>query len=79
VGAIKKIFKVGCYYKKMTLDYIQNGMRFKVNRNQITYIKNKKIIDTWTQPNLNPKALERYVIDRMISLAYLYKEELIRL
>ncbi len=54
-------------------------MRFKVNRNQITYIKNKKIIDTWTQPNLNPKALERYVIDRMISLAYLYKEELIRL
>ncbi len=54
-------------------------MRFKVNGEQITYIKSKKIIDTWTQPNLNPKVLERYVIDRMISLAYLYKEELIRL
>lgn len=63
----------------MTLDYIQNGMRFKINGEKITYIKGKKIIDTWTQPNLNPKALERYVIDRMISLAYLYKEELVRL
>jgi hypothetical protein len=79
VGAIKKIFKVGCYYKKMTLDYIQNGMRFKVSGEQITYIKGKKIIDTWRQPNLNPKALERYIIERMISLAYLYKEELVRL
>jgi hypothetical protein len=63
----------------MSLDYIQNGMRFKINDNQITYIKNKQVIDTCTQPNLNPKALERYVMDRMISLAYLYKEELIRL
>jgi hypothetical protein len=63
----------------MSLDYIQNGMRFKIHGNKITYIKNKKIIDTWTQPNLNPKALERYIFDRMISLAYLYKEELIRL
>lgn len=63
----------------MTLDYIQNGMRFKVSGEQITYIKGRRIIDTWTQPNLNPKALERYIVDRMISLAYLYKEELIRL
>jgi len=63
----------------MTLDYIQNGMRFKINGNQITYLKNKVPVDIWTQPNLNPKALERYIIDRMISLAYLYKEELVRL
>ena len=76
----KIISLVGCYYKEtMSLDYIQNGMRFKINGNQISYIKNKQVIDTWTQPNLNPKALERYVFDRMISLAYLYKEELIRL
>ena len=54
-------------------------MRFKVSGEQITYIKGRKIIDTWRQPNLNPKALERYIIDRMISLAYLYKEELVRL
>lgn len=63
----------------MTLDYIQNGMRFKIQNEKIMYLKNGILIDSWTQPNLNPKALERYIIDRMISLAYLYKEELIRL
>ena len=67
----------GCYYGK-TMDYIFNGMRFKINENQIMWLVKSQILDVWTLPK-DYTNLEEEIVHRMISLHYLYKDFLIKL
>lgn len=60
------------------MDYIFNGMRFKINENQIMWLVKSQILDVWTLPK-NYTNLEEEIVHRMISLHYLYKDFLIKL
>ena len=60
------------------MDYIFNGMRFKINENQIMWLVKGQILDVWTLP-VDFTNLEEEIVHRMISLHYLYKDFLIKL
>ena len=60
------------------MDYIFNGMRFKINENQIMWLVKGQILDVWTLPK-DFTNLEEEIVHRMISLHYLYKDFLIKL
>ena len=62
------------------MDYIYKGMRFKINDNQIIWLgKGKKIKDIWSVNNLYNKDIKTEIIERMVSMHFLYKDYLVRL
>lgn len=62
------------------MDYIYKGMRFKIYDNQIIWLgKGKKIKDIWSVNNLYNQDIKTEIIQRMISMHFLYKEYLVRL
>lgn len=63
----------------MSLDYIYKGMRFKVNQNQIIWLDRGKVQDVWSVDKFNPEDIKTIVIERMISMHFLYKEHFARL
>ena len=63
----------------MSLDYIYKGMRFKVNQNQIIWLDGGKVQDVWSVDKFNPEDIKTIVIERMISMHFLYKEHFARL
>ena len=63
----------------MTLDYIIHGMRFKIQDNEIFYLEGGGLKDNWVVPNFKLDEFPQYVMQRMIALHYLYKDELARL
>jgi hypothetical protein len=63
----------------MSLDYIYKGMRFKVNKNQIIWLVGGQVQDVWSVHNLDVNELKTIIIERMISMHFLYKQYLVRL
>ena len=63
----------------MSLDYIYKGMRFKVNGNQIIWLVGGQVQDVWSVHNLDVNELKTIIIERMISMHFLYKQYLVRL
>ena len=63
----------------MSLDYIYKGMRFKVNHNQIIWLVGGKVQDVWSVQNLDVNEIKTIIIERMISMHFLYKQYLVRL
>jgi len=63
----------------MSLDYIYKGMRFKVNKNQIIWLVGGQVQDVWSVQNLDVNELKTIIIERMISMHFLYKQYLVRL
>lgn len=63
----------------MSLDYIYKGMRFKVNKNQIIWLVGGQVQDVWSVHNLDLNELKTIIIERMISMHFLYKQYLVRL
>ena len=63
----------------MSLDYIYKGMRFKVNGNQIIWLVGGQVQDVWSEKKITVDDLKTIVIQRMISMHFLYKDHLIQL
>ena len=63
----------------MSLDYIYKGMRFKVNKNQIIWLVGGQVQDVWSVQKLDVNELKTIIIERMISMHFLYKEHFARL
>lgn len=63
----------------MSLDYIYKGMRFKVNGNQIIWLVGGQVQDVWSEKKITVEDLKTIVIQRMISMHFLYKDHLIQL
>ena len=63
----------------MSLDYIYKGMRFKVNGNQIIWLVGGQVQDVWSEKKITVEDLKTIVIQRMISMHFLYKDLLIQL
>ena len=63
----------------MSLDYIYKGMRFKVNKNQIIWLVGGQVQDVWSVQKLDVNELKTIIIERMISMHFLYKQYLVRL
>ena len=63
----------------MSLDYIYKGMRFKINKNQIIWLVGGQVQDVWSVHNLDVNELKTIIIERMISMHFLYKQYLVRL
>ncbi len=63
----------------MSLNYIYKGMRFKINGEQIIWLVGGKVQDVWTVKNLQIEDIKTTVIERMISMHFLYEQYLIRL
>ena len=54
-------------------------MRFKINGEQIIWLVGGKVQDVWTVKNLQIEDIKTTVIERMISMHFLYEQYLIRL
>lgn len=63
----------------MSLDYIYKGMRFKVNGNQIIWLVGGQVQDVWSVEKFNAEDIKTIVIERMISMHFLYEQYLVRL
>ncbi len=63
----------------MSLDYIYKGMRFKVNGNQIIWLVGGQVQDVWSVKKFNAEDIKTIVIERMISMHFLYEQYLVRL
>jgi hypothetical protein len=63
----------------MSLDYIYKGMRFKVNKNQIIWLVGGKVNDVWSVKKFKEEDLKTIVIERMITMHFLYKDHIARL
>ena len=63
----------------MSLDYIYKGMRFKVNGNQIIWLVGGQVQDVWSEKKITVEDLKTIVIQRMMSMHFLYKDHLIQL
>jgi len=63
----------------MSLNYIYKGMRFKINKNQIIWLVGGKVEDVWSVQNLEVEELKTIIIERMISMHFLYEKYLVRL
>ena len=63
----------------MSLDYIYKGMRFKVNGNQIIWLVGGQVQDVWSVEKFRAEDIKTIVIERMISMHFLYKEHFARL
>ncbi len=63
----------------MSLDYIYKGMRFKVNGNQIIWLVGGQVQDVWSVEKFRAEDIKTIVIERMISMHFLYEQYLVRL
>ena len=63
----------------MSLDYIYKGMRFKVNGNQVIWLVGGQVQDVWSVEKFRAEDIKTIVIERMISMHYLYEQYLVRL
>ena len=63
----------------MSLDYIYKGMRFKVNKNQIIWLVGGQVQDVWSVEKFRAEDIKTIVIERMISMHFLYEQYLVRL
>ena len=54
-------------------------MRFKVNGEQIIWLVGGKVQDVWSVNNLKIDNLKQEIVNRMVTMHFLYREHIIRL